>query len=229
VTKIMLPVESIATVFAGNNRLFQEGMARLLGERFNIINYAGSLQDALAFMRSSNLTIDLLIGDPGALDAREFEAIADINHQFPDTKLIVLTSQINRAMLDTVIQNGASGVLSNDISVAALLYSIEIVLLGERIAPMTLSTSAEVTPPLRPSVATRASEHTASLSGREQQILHCLVGGLPNKSIASTLDMAESTVKVHLKALLRKLNVENRTQAAVWAMNRGFSQNAGNV
>jgi two-component system nitrate/nitrite response regulator NarL len=60
----------------------------------------------------------------------------------------------------------------------------------------------------------------ATLSGRESQILDCLVRGLPNKLIARQLDMAEATVKVHLKALLRKLNVQNRTQAAILAVRR---------
>ncbi len=58
----------------------------------------------------------------------------------------------------------------------------------------------------------------ATLSGRENQILECLVNGLPNKLIARQLNMAEATVKVHLKALLRKLKARNRTQAAIWAI-----------
>jgi len=64
----------------------------------------------------------------------------------------------------------------------------------------------------------RASE-SIPLSRRESQILQCLVDGLPNKTIARNLDMAEATVKVHLKSILRKLNVQNRTQAAIWGMN----------
>jgi two-component system nitrate/nitrite response regulator NarL len=57
------------------------------------------------------------------------------------------------------------------------------------------------------------------LSEREEQILYCLVRGFPNKVIARELDIAETTVKVHMKSLLRKLRAENRTQAAIWAMN----------
>jgi DNA-binding NarL/FixJ family response regulator len=58
------------------------------------------------------------------------------------------------------------------------------------------------------------------LSGREQTILRCLVEGDSNKAIARKLDIAEATVKVHVKAILRKIQVQNRTQAAVWGMNR---------
>jgi two-component system nitrate/nitrite response regulator NarL len=63
-------------------------------------------------------------------------------------------------------------------------------------------------------------EMLATLSGREKQILDCLVRGWPNKLIARQLDVAEGTVKVHLKALLRKLSAKNRTQAAIWALTR---------
>ena len=59
------------------------------------------------------------------------------------------------------------------------------------------------------------------LSPREKSILRCLVEGDSNKSIARKIDIAEATVKVHVKAILRKIRVQNRTQAAIWAMNHG--------
>jgi DNA-binding CsgD family transcriptional regulator len=59
----------------------------------------------------------------------------------------------------------------------------------------------------------------ALLSSREQQILQCLINGLTNKGIARDLDISEATVKVHIKALLRKTRLANRTQAAIWALN----------
>jgi two-component system, NarL family, nitrate/nitrite response regulator NarL len=61
------------------------------------------------------------------------------------------------------------------------------------------------------------------LSPREQEILQSLVTGASNKLIAIKLGITEATVKVHLKTLLRKIDVNNRTQAAIWAMNNGFS------
>jgi two-component system nitrate/nitrite response regulator NarL len=61
------------------------------------------------------------------------------------------------------------------------------------------------------------------LSPREQEILQALVTGASNKLIANRLGITEATVKVHLKTLLRKIDVNNRTQAAIWAMNNGFT------
>src|SRR6476619_8470323 len=68
-----------------------------------------------------------------------------------------------------------------------------------------------------------ATEDTVApqLSPREKSILRCLIAGDSNKGIARKIDIAEATVKVHVKGILRKIRVQNRTQAAIWAMNHG--------
>jgi len=68
-----------------------------------------------------------------------------------------------------------------------------------------------------------AEGHRPQLSTREKCILRCLVEGDSNKIIARNVKIAEATVKVHVKAILRKIRVHNRTQAAIWAMNNGSS------
>jgi two-component system nitrate/nitrite response regulator NarL len=65
----------------------------------------------------------------------------------------------------------------------------------------------------------------ANLSPREHDVLCCLMAGYSNKVIARELSVCEATVKVHVKAILRKLKVNNRTQAAIWASTRGYSDN----
>jgi two-component system nitrate/nitrite response regulator NarL len=62
---------------------------------------------------------------------------------------------------------------------------------------------------------------TQQLSPREKSIMQCLIAGDSNKCIARKIDIAEATVKVHVKAILRKIRVQNRTQAAIWGMNHG--------
>ncbi len=69
----------------------------------------------------------------------------------------------------------------------------------------------------------QAATRSLGLSDRETQILQCLVEGCANKLIARRLDIAEATVKVHIKGLLRKINVSNRTQAAIWALNQSVA------
>jgi len=71
-----------------------------------------------------------------------------------------------------------------------------------------------------------SNAHDPRLSAREHGILHCLIEGDSNKIIARKIDIAEATVKVHIKALLRKIRVNNRTQAAVWGMSQTSANKA---
>ena len=80
-------------------------------------------------------------------------------------------------------------------------------------------------PTTRPDAAPPALQGRAALSGRESQILEYLVRALPNKAIACELKITEATVKVHIKALLRKLRASNRTEAAIWALSTRWTPN----
>lgn len=218
---------AVNLMFVGYNRLFREGLRLLVGERFNVVLETESFEDALKALQTEEMNVHLLIGDPGSHTASELDAISEISSQFSSAKIIILASETSRAMLDSLLKSGVRGVLSNDISATALLYSIEIVLLGERIVPTILPPNRSITASIPSSLVAHDDDvvgRSASLSTRERQILHCLLEGLPNKSIARRLGMTESTVKVHLKVLLRKLRIRNRTQAAVWALNHGFLQ-----
>ena len=99
----------------------------------------------------------------------------------------------------------------------ALIQSLQLVTLGEKVFPTNLATM------LLDMNAPGPQHSIGGLSPREQEILQALVTGASNKLIAIRLGITEATVKVHLKTLLRKIDVNNRTQAAIWAMNNGFS------
>ena len=88
------------------------------------------------------------------------------------------------------------------------------------VAPAAAAAPLAEAPPATPKpIRTRSGmDVKVLLSEREDQILHYLVAGSPNKLIARGLNITEATVKVHIKGLLRKLNAANRTQAAIWAM-----------
>ena len=113
----------------------------------------------------------------------------------------------------------------SSISTDALSYSLQLVLLGEMVFPTQMA-SFWTQRSSRPNVAA-ARDIAQKLSTRESQILHCLVAGSSNKAIARQLEITESTVKVHMKSLLRKINAANRTQAAIWGMEAGFGETGG--
>ncbi len=113
--------------------------------------------------------------------------------------------------------------LGLDMSAVALTQSLRLVMLGQQVFPALPSGDG-------PNHGSRDFGQTAersglnrALSGREGEILCKLLHGHSNKMIARELNISEATVKVHLKALLRKLKARNRTQAAIWAMENGYA------
>jgi len=127
-----------------------------------------------------------------------------------------------------ILAAGADGYCLATLECAALIKSLELVMLGEIIFPsgLFLSAISKLSKRLEPLVIEQirpipkllqSDRKTRMLSSREAEILRCLMHGAPNKVIARELDVAEATVKVHVKAILRKIQVSNRTQAAIWA------------
>jgi len=147
--------------------------------------------------------------------------------RFPRARLVVLSDQYTVEQVHLAFALSARGYLIKTINSSTLIKSLELVMLGESIIPSALLTRVvgehdvgieadeddedeEVVEAVAP--ASRA------LSAREVQILQCLVRGQSNKMIARNLDIVEATVKAHIKAILRKIRVQNRVQAAIWAM-----------
>jgi two-component system nitrate/nitrite response regulator NarL len=220
----MAMIGKISLLISDDNRLFREGIRRILNSRrMEVVGEVKSLAEAAEELHSADTPVDLLLCDPSVDLQEEFSVMKEITQDFPNLKIVLLTNGITQARLDIAVEAGASGFLPKDISADALRYSLELVVLGEQIFP-TVQSLLEAKPP----APVAAREVTLDLprhiplSARESQILNCLVNGLPNKTIARNLNMAEATVKVHLKALLRKINARNRTQAAIWGMNHAY-------
>jgi two-component system nitrate/nitrite response regulator NarL len=218
----MAEPRKLKIVLSDENRLFREGLKRILANRkTEIIGEFSSLAEAAEGLREAEGKVDLILCDPSADATREFEAIREITRQFASTDIILLTEQLNPRWLNLAVDAGASGFLPKDISAAALRCSIDLVRLGERIFPTMFHLLGPKAEP-EPQSEEPEGSLSAPLSSRETQVLGRLANGLPNKTIATDLGMAEATVKVHIKALMRKLNVQNRTQAALWARSHAF-------
>ena len=119
----------------------------------------------------------------------------------------------------SAFQAGADGYLIKTISSDVLTASLDLVMLGEVVFPSAaLNLGGEADQPAEPVVNQDVNEVSPrGLSVRETVILRCLMQGDSNKLIARRFDITEATVKVHVKAILRKIHAKNRTQAAIWA------------
>jgi two-component system, NarL family, nitrate/nitrite response regulator NarL len=208
------------------SRLFREGMRRIFADSsFTVIHESCSVEDALPFLESLQPSVVLVdLPDAGAAVIGRISQIRAVTSR---GRIVVLTETIRVDRLADALSVGIDGYLLKNMSADALHQSLRLVLLGEKVFPTDLAhllTNGRIT--LRSD--TGQIGHLNGLSDREMQILGCLLKGAQNKQIAHELNIADSTVKVHIKAILKKIHVQNRTQAAIWALNHGIVRDAGN-
>jgi len=164
----------------------------------------------------------------------------------PQVKAVILAAFQTPSDIIPALEAGACGFLCQDVPAERLLRSLELIILGEVVVHPQFSWGQTATHPIqadgeaqgsnslqtknhephssadlvtRPSIKSASGDVARSLSRRETLILRMLIEGASNKVMARRLVITESTVKVHMKAILRKLRLQNRTQAAVWARN----------
>lgn len=180
------------------------------------------IKDALSVLLSE--TGFSVIREPGLSDDDatvliDFDDRLDLEsiraHQRRGAKIAVLATKAGGlTMRDDQIAL-LSGVLTCDLSAADFVRSLRLICLGERVFPRDLIVDRNR--PAQPG-DNELQGGSCRLSPREKEVLLQVVEGRSNKLIARHLGMAEATVKVHLKSLLRKIGVDNRTQAAIWGL-----------
>jgi DNA-binding NarL/FixJ family response regulator len=222
-----------ATVLVGQTALLREGLARILSAAdFRIIGCGARVHDVVQASQHQPLLLIIDVGDHPNAAVAEIELFKE---QHPSGRVAVLGDQYPLADMVSVFAAGANLYLANSVSCEAFIKALELIMLGETILPPQLfgligrdGQEREAVLPVSHRVQRAASQRTEMddtprLSAREKSILRCVVDGDPNKVIARKVDITEATVKVHVKAILRKIRVHNRTQAAIWAMNNGVS------
>jgi two-component system nitrate/nitrite response regulator NarL len=153
-----------------------------------------------------------------AISADKVKAWASI------TKVVFLAADFDLGLLSGYFAAGASGYLLEKISADAFEESIRLVRAGEKVFPSELASLIPGFASISGAPIINAAElGNSKLSDREIDILRCLTNGQSNKAIANTLNIAESTVKVHVKRILQKTHATNRTQAALWGAARGVA------
>jgi two-component system, NarL family, nitrate/nitrite response regulator NarL len=146
-------------------------------------------------------------------DCKDPESISA--HQVRGVKIVALISEADSREVGFDEIEPLSGILTYDLSGAAFVGSLRLVCSGERVFPRDLAMGRR---PQAPPSGMQPRSDGAHLSPREREMLSHLTAGRSNKTIARELGIAEATVKVHLKSVQRKIRVENRTQAAIWAL-----------
>jgi two-component system, NarL family, nitrate/nitrite response regulator NarL len=235
----------VPTVIVDTSPLLRAGLMHILaGSRFRVMVSCSSIKDIRKSALNGRVCLALIGLDKDARAVLSKVSVLKAQHEC--LRVVIFSDRFDLEELLTVIASGGDCyLLKNEISPDTLLKSLELVFLGETIVPQgftqllrsqvrlqqedlsqsnyeTLSqgnyieTSLEHAHPRFPPVAPRTDD-IVRLSNREQMILLYLTQGASNKHIARELEISEATVKTHVKALLHKIRVRNRTQAAMWA------------
>ncbi len=172
-------------------------------------------------MISSDKKYDLIIyGAHNEDDRASF--IKSLKVKFYSSKIVVLAEDLNSRLMKESFCSGADGFLLQDISSRAFIGSLDLIMMGEKVFPTSMASI------ISDGWGGWCDKYKIDvldeydISARELDIIRCLANGFSNKSIARELNITEATVKVHLKAVLRKLGLENRTQIAIWAVSQGI-------
>jgi len=206
--------DACPTMLIEPNRLFRDGLKYLLANtRFAVSVEFSTPEQALA-QADAETAPGLVITGQANPKAEDLQVLREA---YPAAKIVVLAGQVTLDGLRDALAAGIDGFLVKSVSPEALVQSLQLILVGETVFPTNLAALLTEMDPPAPQGMIRG------VSPREQDILRSLVTGASNKAIANRLGITEATVKVHLKTLLRKIDVTNRTQAAIWAMNNGFS------
>jgi two-component system, NarL family, nitrate/nitrite response regulator NarL len=222
-------LKTVQISLLGKNEIAREGLRKILsGENFHIRNSASDVAAIAASLGCSTNECDahvIIVDDSHTNDGLETcRALGAIK---AGARLVLLADHYAFEDVAEAFQAGVDAVIIKEISCEPLIESIRLVALGEKVFPSQLANNLTNCTSSTSNGDWRASAVAVGLSDREMEILEAIMAGMANKVIARQFDICEATVKVHVKAILRKLGVDNRTQAATWAVKHGVGTTVG--
>ncbi|HYD60141.1 MAG TPA: response regulator [Noviherbaspirillum sp.] len=215
----------ISVLLVDDHTLFRSGIRSLLQRNpdFTVVGEAADGVDGIK--RAKQLRPDVVLLDLNMPGMSGLETLQLLLQDCPDTAVILLTVSEEAQDLTAALQAGARGYLIKNIDADYLVRAIRRAAAGEPVIAEAMTSKlvahmqGGASKPAPPSEIDR-------LTPREKEILACLARGESNKVIARTLDVAESTVKIHVQNILKKLDLSSRVQAAVYAVEHGMGSAA---
>ena len=209
----------IKVLLVDDHALFRSGI-KLLLQRNHDFEVIGEASDGIeGVKRAKALQPDVVLLDLHMPGISGLDAIKLIQEEVPACRIILLTVSEEGEDLTTALKNGAVGYLLKNIDADFFLDAIRRAMQGDSVISNEMT--AKLVANLRRGHEPIPSE-ISKLTPREGDILSQLASGLSNKEIARELNLAESTVKIHIQSILKKLGLSNRVQAAIYAVERGF-------
>jgi len=188
----------------------RDGIAAIINLQTDMMLAGAAATGGEALERYFELRPDVALVDLQLPDMSGFDVIKKIRDKFPNARIIVLSSHEGDVDIQRALEAGAQGYVTKGIVRGELLETIRSVHTGKRRLPAA--------------VAQKLAEHMADepISPRELEVLSLMAAGKRNKEIAGELSIAEDTVKMHVRNILSKLQVNDRTEAVTIALRRGI-------
>jgi len=202
--------EKIKVMIVDDHPLLRVGVASIVNARADmaVVAQTGTGEEAVSLFAQHRPDITLM--DLRLPKMSGVDAILTIRSRFPVAKFVVLTTYEGDEDIHRALEAGAKGYIIKGMPYQTLVDALVRVQAGGRFVP----------PPVARALASRMPD--CDLSSREHEVLKHLVGGMSNKEIAALLGITEATVKCHVSTILMRLNVSDRTQAVVKALQRGL-------
>jgi two-component system, NarL family, nitrate/nitrite response regulator NarL len=213
----------VRILLVDDHNLFRSGVKALLQRQadFEVI---GEASDGLeGVKRAKQLSPDLILLDLHMPGLSGLEAVKILSEELPQVPVLMLTVSEDAEDLLEALQSGARGYLLKNIDAEFLIASVRRAVSGEAVVSPQLTGKLVAGVRTAPREAERPAAEKDKLSPREREILVLLARGASNKEMARELDLAESTVKIHIQNILRKLGLSSRVQAAVYAVESGIA------
>lgn len=206
----------VRVLVVDDHAIVREGLCTLLSEETDVEVVGEARDGAEAIAKAAQLHPHVILMDLVMPDMDGITATKQIRQKYPDCQVLVLTSFAEDQRVPDAIQAGAVGYLLKDVLKPDLLNAINAAARGEP----TLHPEAQ-RQLMRQVVAPPTPNLLDSLTDREMDVLQLIVAGQSNKEIAATLHLTEGTVKGYVSNILSKLEVADRTQAALYAVKHG--------
>jgi len=207
----MTPSGKISVMVVDDHPLVRVGIAAIVNARpdMTVVAQADTGEEAVTLFPRHKPDVTLMdLRLPGKLGG--VEAIAAIRKNWPQAHFIIVTTYDGDEDIHRAFEAGAQGYIIKGMPYQTLVEAVQRVHAGKRFLP----------PPVASALASRMPD--SDLSARELEVLHLLVAGKSNREIAQLLGITEATVKSHVSTILMRLNVSDRTQAVVTALQRGL-------
>ena len=191
--------------------------ALLQGNDFSVVGEAASLELGVETILAATPDLVLIEGPP--YDSEEFERLLALKEQINTPRVVVLVDSLPSYAAQALCDAGVEGLLKTDIAPAALIGYINLVMLGEMVVHRSVGAGGNGLAGGRGLIG--SPEFIDRISDRELTVIRHLASGMSNKEIARELGIMDGTIKIHVRNIQRKLQLKNRTQIAVWAVENG--------